>query len=466
MKKIFGLFSILTLAMVLCFSDFLNAHAGKVEYIHADYTKDYDNLNLEDEYDYVFLGEVTEYVTTSQYNGHGSNIPYSYFKVKVLNITKGILDENITIKFYGGYDEEGVLLLIEDLTYPELNKKYQFYCNKSLLSLEQDGRTFQDSYVISTKFNMQEITEEKVENPQVKAQNISPFSFELDKDPGAGGGGGGGYYPNRSFATAKQLTINQSELVDLTAGLELYYKVRRSTLDYLSVYSKGVDDTMVEVYDSSYKLIGSNDNVLTEREKQFTSDKNFFYNFYANKNETYYFKVKFKDTTLKSRFGLYVIVDNWYTSNPSDLFWEYNGVQDDVDGVHKVRYNSSSKYTNEINYAVKEWSKLETVKFIGNSNLSIYNLTFSDYTDVDSDTIAFTRYAWIFGVDVCFNVYKMDRISQKCRNKTSMHEVGHVLGIDEFTGKEARNNVMHQGELELEKLGPADIAIYRIKWYA
>lgn len=54
-------------------------------------------------------------------------------------------------------------------------------------------------------------------------------------------------------------------------------------------------------------------------------------------------------------------------------------------------------------------------------------------------------------------------MSRNERIKTILHELGHVLGLDEFTGKEESNNVMCQGLMQLTKLGPADIGAYREK---
>lgn len=83
-----------------------------VNYKCADYEKDYSLLNLKDEFNYSFKGQVVSYIGTSQYNGNGTNIPYTYFSVEVLEVEKGEMDSEIIIKFYGGYDNDNVLTLI------------------------------------------------------------------------------------------------------------------------------------------------------------------------------------------------------------------------------------------------------------------------------------------------------------------------------------------------------------------
>ena len=54
-----------------------------INYKCADYEKDYSLLNLKDEFNYSFKGQVISYIGTSQYNGNGTNIPYTYFNVDV-----------------------------------------------------------------------------------------------------------------------------------------------------------------------------------------------------------------------------------------------------------------------------------------------------------------------------------------------------------------------------------------------
>lgn len=283
------------------------------------------------------------------------------------------------------------------------------------------------------------------------------FQFEVIND-------GGGGATNYSFSTAYSLSIGDSRSVYISSGQERYYKITRTTLDYLTIYSIGSYDTMVYLYDSNYNLIGSNDDVNSSdsRALSYTTGRNFFYNFYCDKNETYYIKVKFYSSSVYGTFTMNLIKDNWYqSSNISDLFWEYDG----VDGKNKVDYTIKSKYVVEIGYGINEWNKLGTIQFKPDTGSTTNDITISDYYDNETGAaVAVTTYNWIFTMTVKYNTFYFDTMTQNQRIKTVLHEFGHVLGLDEFTGIENTNNVMHQGIRELTKLGPADIAAYRAKW--
>lgn len=72
---------------------------------------------------------------------------------------------------------------------------------------------------------------------------------------------------------------------------------------------------------------------------------------------------------------------------------------------------------------------------------------------------------WLGVADIIkFNDYYYESMTEAQRTKTSLHEIGHALGLDEFTDLESTRNVMHQGIRSTTKLGPADIGVYRKKW--
>jgi len=149
MKKVFSLL-VLFIILIRAFfynSDFStikkNNLNNEIQYLNADYDEDYSNINLVEKFDNVFKGRIDSYIGTSQYNGNGTDIPYTFFKVNVLEKIRGKLKKDITIKFYGGYD-----FIIEI--------SYYFYCNQSNLKFEDDGRTIDYSYTISMEYNIKE----------------------------------------------------------------------------------------------------------------------------------------------------------------------------------------------------------------------------------------------------------------------------------------------------------------------
>ena len=425
---------------------------NNIMYLHADYNKDYSQINLLDEYDYSFVGIIDKYITTKEYDGTGTNIPYTYYRVIVLDVIKGQLDNDVIIKFYGGKASNGETILLNNTKIPEKGKIYKFYCNKTKYSPIQDTRTIENSYVINSEYNMT-LLEDYVCN-SVSKLSISPdFSFDHI--------GGGGGYSNTSFDTAYDINYGETS-VYLSQGVSRYYKLNFDTLNYISLYSTGSLDTKVEIYDSNYCLYKANDDVTpNSRGTTFTSNTNFFTNFYSDKDETYYIKVSLYDSSKYGSFNMHLVIDNWtQTLDLSDLFWEYDG----VDGNNKVDYTIKSKYVTEIGLAMEEWNKLGTIRFSPDSGSTINDITVSYYIDVDSNTVAVTTYRWLLEMTVEYNDAYFSTMSRDERIKTCLHEFGHVLGLDEFTNVETTSNVMYQGIRGVTTLGPADIAVYRAKW--
>ncbi|MDE6656638.1 MAG: hypothetical protein K2J85_06585, partial [Anaeroplasmataceae bacterium] len=435
-------------------------------YIHADYAKDFENLDLMEEFDYCFIGIVDSYIQTSQYNGYGTEIPYSYFYVNVTKNLKGRTDKKIIIKFYGGYDEtDDSFILCDEMEYPEIGTEYKFYCNKTLYSFAEDNRTIDSSFVISMKYNMQKVNQLKEEalNDSTNLKGIDMLSvpgpsLEIIKDEGAGNA------DNFSFDKAYEIKLNDSMSVVIPNNTARYYKFTAPSLEYFAIFSKPCQSRYynpnVEIYDSNFNLIGENDNVNPEDHGRFfTSGDNFFYQFYAEKNTTIYFKVNIA-SELKGCFYLNLKRDNWYKSCMDDLLLNYAGVGSDK----KVDYTINSKYIDEINYGIAEWSKLETIKFSPDTWDTINNVTISDYYDKETATIAYTLYLGPFSEVMKYNDFHFETMSREERIMTVLHEFGHVLGLDEFTGLETTINVMYQGKRAQTRLGPADIAAYRARW--
>lgn len=99
-------------------------------------------------YDYCFEGIVLKVEQVSQYNGFGTDMPYTYFRVRILRDIKGQTDNEVIIKYYGGYDENGELVLLENAELPEIGEIYTFYCNRTNLRYQDDGRTLDGCYVV------------------------------------------------------------------------------------------------------------------------------------------------------------------------------------------------------------------------------------------------------------------------------------------------------------------------------
>jgi len=432
--------------------------------LHADYLVDYNTVDdISSVFDYSFSGEVTEYISTSQYNGNGTDIPYSFYQVNVIDVFKGNVGKSVIITFYGGVNEEGILVLFQDSVLPVIGEKYMFFSNMVTSSGKEDGRNIKGSYAICVSYSMVSLERfEKNKYPEEIVLFDSNFatseSFNDDfvinsVDPGGGGG-----YTNISFSTAALMSMDTSYSMYLSSSTPaLYYKVTASTLNYLSIFSTGSLDTVVELYNSSYTLISTNNNV-SGRGLSFTTGTNFFLNFYKDKNLTYYFKIRANVPGAAGSTTIEAFIDNWYSSSYSNLVWAF----DFVDGANKIDYKNQTVYDSELALAITEWNKLDTISIQLDTIFTTNDVTISDYTDSTSGSpVAVTN--WLFAT-IKFNNFYFSSMSATERQKTIMHELGHALGLNEFTGYETTINVMVQGIRSMTNIGPADIGIYRQKW--
>ena len=354
-------------------------------------------------------------------------------------------------------------MLLENMSYPQIGEIYQFYCFKTNLSFSDDGRTIDNSYLITMECNMMKLNSSaiteitsavKEESYGTSLMSISP-DINIE-DPGIGGG-----TVNDSFERAYDISINTSREFFVADFYDRYFKITRSTLDYITVYSTGDVDANVSVYDSSYNLLYSDDNNDLSLNTNYTSTgTNFFLNFYADKNTTYYIKVSLSSGD-SGEIDMFVMRDNWANTTLSNLIWEHNGVDTNMN----VDYKNESQYVNEIAHGVAEWNKLGMVTFRPATGIT-KDIVISDvYNSEPTAPIATTTYRGILAMTVEYNTYYMDNMTYNQRIKTVLHEFGHVLGLDEFTDLEDQNvNVMHQGIRDITRLGPADIAVYRCNW--
>lgn len=445
------LFSLISFSIII---DDLNVNA-QTKYLHADYEQDYGNVDLYDAFDYAFVGKVVSYINTSQYNGYGTNLPYSFFTVDVLNVYKGNIDSNIIIKFYGGYDNNNNLILFEDMELPEIGVTYIFHCQKTVLSFEDDFRTLDGCFPITMKYNMMEIDDLEIDevNERFIPDNMTYAVIPpIYIDPG--------HQYNTSFENAYDLYVDTTRTIYLLANFPLYYKICRDSLDYVSFYSDAAIDVKITIYDSERNQIAYNSNVNTTHGLNYTSGNNFFLNFYTDANQLYYIKIE-SEAGESDQIEFHTILDNWSQSDPTDLLWNHDGV---TDATKTVSYYVDSIYEEEIAFAVNEWSKLGSVSFDEKNIAIAAYVTIKDVTDLEENAPVATTTDFIVNMRVEYNSIFFINMSTDERIKTILHEFGHVLGLTEFTNLESLNNVMHQGIRELRRLGPADIGVYREKW--
>lgn len=418
-------------------------------------------------FDYCFEGIVSKVESVSQYNGFGTNIPYTFYRVRVINEIKGNVDNEVIIKFYGGYNEQGELILIENTSLPEIGEIYTFYCNRTQLSFNDDQRTIDGSFVIShpdcmVKGRYQEETVENVK-PVKKETKVLPKSlalktyslrYEIESS----------IIPTSSdFENATGIAIGYTYSFTMRNGEPYYFKIKRDTLDYLAIYSTGSSDVKVSVYDDYYVLLTRNDDVdPNSRGALYTSGLNFYCNFYADRNRYYYFRVAPYSSTQTASTTIRVIVDNYYTTNLNNLLSGKNAVKKSA-----IHFKDNSKWDYYVLIGAAEWNKLNSVQITVRTSQTSTEVNIYDYDDPDVWTVAYTTKHWLWGWKIYYNNAFFNQMTYSELLKSTMHEFGHTLGFNEFcTGSvcEAENNIMVQGIRELSKLGPADIYVYRHLW--
>ena len=101
MKKIYMLILALLVLYSIAFCSNTEIKAinnNNIIYYSANYEVDFTNSKLLEIFDYAFVGKVESKIYTSQYDGKGMQIPYTYFEVSVIEERKGNLEETIKIK--------------------------------------------------------------------------------------------------------------------------------------------------------------------------------------------------------------------------------------------------------------------------------------------------------------------------------------------------------------------------------
>lgn len=241
-----------------------------------------------------------------------------------------------------------------------------------------------------------------------------------------------------------------------------YFKIKRDTLDYLAIYSMGRFDPKVMVYDDFYTLVDRNDDVdPNSRGAIYTSGKNFYCQFYADRDRYYYFGVKPALSGATGTTTIRCVIDNFHVSDYSKLVSGINAVKNG-----RIYYKDYTNLSYYISIGAAQWNKLGQVQIRHRGAGDRTDLTLNLFYDKDS-IVAYTSKHWLKGWSIWYNDYYFQDMVMSERLKTVMHEFGHTLGMAEFSGWdycESYDNVMVQGIRSISKLGPADIAVYRKLW--
>lgn len=438
MKKILKRINMLSNIILASFI-FVLSIPQTISYAMADYK--------DEQFECGFKGIIKEETNFIQADDNGFDIPNTFYKVLVTNVYKGEvdIDENIIIKYYGGYDSNDNLVLLSGMFLPKINEEYYFNCNRSKSNLGNDLKMKDHCFVVSCPKNMtyeynpeiEEESQDDVEEPVICKGGF----FEDTLYPPSN--------PNTSFNDAYDIELGDELDINVPNVSQCrYFKFDVEDTGYISFYSEN-DSAYIQIYDSEQKLIDTDD-ITTANPRNPRNTTSFL----GKSNEEYYLKCGFKNL-LTGTYTVNSKHDNYYKSTYNEL------TTISVVVNNTVHYEMHSKYSNEIYFAMEQWEELDVVMFEQDSLLAIQDISYNDIYDEDASAIAV--YNPILH-KVEFNDYCFSQMSEEERIKTAIHENGHVLGLGEFTDLEHGDNIMVQGVREQTTLGPADIGVYRQRW--
>jgi predicted Zn-dependent protease len=478
MKKILA---VLVLGLfVLCLSASIHID-GKLDlhtqYISPIYGEDFDQLDMYDAFDHMFIAKVKSPFLTVNDRAQNNGLPDSYFYIETLLNFKGDLKEREIIKFVGGYDEDGVLILIDDMVYPEVGAYYLFFAKaqdhkthkgldgQSLIIYNSKMMTKLDGFVegYDIQYQSDDIIDLVSSYTTKTSANLIDDGISFEDCPDCGTGST--EPSNGSFSTAEIITLNNTHKANFSNGYPLYYKIHNKDFHAYGFYSFNRTNNVnvfAELYDANGNFLTfnadaayaflANNHGLTK-----TTSPHFYMNYSMRPGRTYFLKLTPSESTPFGSIDFKFEVDNVMLGAYEEFLLPGHSVPSDK----KVYYHQKSKYTSEVTEAISMWNDLKPVEFIHQTGgiFSRVNLTIRDYSNSSSGVILGT-YNWSTNV-ISLNTYYLDQSRYSdSRLQVIVHELGHALGIDHTP----QGNIMYHSITWQQHIGPTDIAVYRQRW--
>ena len=477
MKKILITCVICLSFVLLNTQDLTNDIKLEKRHVHALYAYDVPKEEMFDVYDFAFIAKINDLEKISNsYNDHFYS-PITFFNINVIHTFKGALNENEVIKFFGGYDQDGVMVVFEDMVYPVEGEYYLIFANEP--SYEQTDRHIAGSFSIhhdSMMIHLEnfldgyDMQHQPVSIHQLLTEYLYTSSFQIIEDPNQlidAGGSPENPTINDSIEQAIEITADTIIPVTLSINESRWYKIIAPSSDSFTIYSTMTTDfvPMVQVYDSSgvHRGFGqtnfnaSSSNILESYALSITEDPNFLLTSYFVQGETYYIRIRTlpnatEGGTLQFRF----FKDNVMLANYSTIYQRQTSVKTDK----KLYYKNLSSYPDEVFLAPQMYNEMGNVQIIQQTGgpHTRTDLLIYDYHLGDNNIIGIYN-QWNHAIGL--NVFYLDQQQYVSRRmNVVLHEFGHALGL----GHMPKGNIMYYTLTGQRYFGPTDVAAYRMRW--
>ena len=125
-------------------------------------------------------------------------------------------------------------------------------------------------------------------------------------------------------------------------------------------------------------------------------------------------------------------------------------------------WSGTTKYLNEWKYGVYTWNNMGKIPIIKTNHWWSSDLTIED--DYDDHNGVEWLGTWEYNVylpdEIKFNTYLLDKKNKKEKRNTTIHELGHALGLKHSY----KNNIMYDTVTKQTSLGWQDKQCYNYNW--
>ena len=122
----------------------------KTTKLHSDVNVYFNDYDLISDFNYIFIGQVIEEAETKQYDGKGTPVPYTFYKIKEIQFMKGEKPEKEgLICFYGGMESKDLRVLCEFNDEILIEGQYYLFLMNKRKEDSSNARIGENDYVLA-----------------------------------------------------------------------------------------------------------------------------------------------------------------------------------------------------------------------------------------------------------------------------------------------------------------------------